>query len=198
MDIITCLNNNSGLITAIATVVLVGVTAYYAFINKRILKSNEKSSEEQLRPFIIANIYSEDHLIKFEIKNIGKRPAKNIDIKFEPPLSCLEMTTDKDNKLFSSVPLEHQEYMPPEFSINTVLNLDYKFVANSKLPRVFNTKIKYYDLNNKFYSETYKIDLSRHIYTEKAVLFTDNHFFEEISKNSKEILKVLEILTKKN
>jgi hypothetical protein len=61
MEIIGYLNHNSGLISAIATIILVGITGWYVILTKKILKSNEQSSIEMNRPFIVAHLKSEDH-----------------------------------------------------------------------------------------------------------------------------------------
>ena len=52
MGVITWLNSNSGAITAIATVVLVGITAFYAWVTKKMLEENRQMRLDAQKPEI--------------------------------------------------------------------------------------------------------------------------------------------------
>ena len=84
MEIIDWLNANSGAITGIATIVLVAVTGYYAYLTARLLKANDTPEiAVSLRPH-------EGHIqcVMLCIKNIGTGAARNIqfqtDLSFKP------------------------------------------------------------------------------------------------------------------
>ena len=52
MEVITWLNSNSGAITAIATVVLVGITGFYAWVTKKMLEENRQMRLDAQTPEI--------------------------------------------------------------------------------------------------------------------------------------------------
>ena len=84
MGIIEWLNANSGAIIGIATIVLVGITGYYAYLTWRLLKaSNTPEIAISLRPHE-AHI----HCVMLCIENIGTGAARNIqfqtDLSFKP------------------------------------------------------------------------------------------------------------------
>ncbi|MEI6090862.1 MAG: hypothetical protein WCR42_10450 [bacterium] len=194
MDNSTTIIAISALISALATVVLVIVTIWYAYINKKILKSNEKSSEEQLRPYIITHIYSEDYFVFLQIKNIGKRPAKNVHIKFDPPLDEIDRVTRSGNEFVDHTPLLNQAFIPPDFEITTILMETTKFVQNDGLNKIFTVKISYdsIEFNNKLpekqYQEEYIVNLSNYIYPKKIMKFTNNYYIQKMQE-SIEVMK---------
>ena len=88
MEVITWLNTNSGAITAIATVVLVGITAFYAWVTKKMLEENRQLRLDAHKPEIA--IYLRSHpariVLKFLcVENIGAGAAH--DVRFRTDLS---------------------------------------------------------------------------------------------------------------
>ncbi len=84
MGIIDWLNANNGVIIAVATVVLVGITGYYAYLTRRMLKAgNTPEIAVSLRPH---EAYI--HCVMLCIENIGTGAARNIqfqtDLSFKP------------------------------------------------------------------------------------------------------------------
>ncbi len=84
MGIIEWLNTNSGVIIAIAAIVLVGVISYYAYLTWRFLKANNTPEIAiSLRPH---EAYI--HCVMLCIENIGRGAARNIqfqtDLSFKP------------------------------------------------------------------------------------------------------------------
>lgn len=84
MGIIGWINTNGGVIIAVATVVLVGITGYYAYLTWRMLKSgNTPEIAVSLRPH---EAYI--HCVMLCIENIGTGAARNIqfrtDLSFKP------------------------------------------------------------------------------------------------------------------
>lgn len=195
MSILDYLNQNSGAINAIATAILVLITGWYAYITKKILKSGEDTSKEMLRPYIVVNIYSEDLFINLSISNIGKRPAKDLNITFDPSLKMIEkansenLENDKSYEGFDHEPMLNQKFMPPNHSVNTVLAYNPFFIHNERLPRIYTVTFTYKDLNNISYKEEYTFDLSSYVYKHKSMNHTDNYHFKEISKSLKSIDK---------
>ena len=84
MAVIDWLNANSGAIIGVATVVLIGITGYYAYLTRRLLKAADTPEIAiSLRPHE-AHI----HCVMLCIENIGTGAARNIrfqtDLSFKP------------------------------------------------------------------------------------------------------------------
>lgn len=84
MAIIEWLNTNDGVVIGIATVLLVGITGYYAYLTWRLLKANNTPEITiSLRPH---EAYI--HCVMLCIENIGTGAARNIkfqtDLSFKP------------------------------------------------------------------------------------------------------------------
>ena len=92
MEVITWLNTNSGAIIALATIVLVGITGYYALVTRQ-MRFDAQKPEIAIYPRlenrdIISNKLSLFHLY-LRVENIGVGPARDvkfsIDPSFNPP-----------------------------------------------------------------------------------------------------------------
>lgn len=88
MTLISWLNENSGAITAIATLILVGITAWYVYLTRQMLKVANT-------PVIRMFLHARKHDIFLCVENIGTGFARNIkftgDLSFKP-------TTWNDNE----------------------------------------------------------------------------------------------------
>ena len=80
-SIINFLNDNSGAITAIATVILVGITGWYVYLTRQMLKVANT-------PVIRMFLHARGHTIFLCVENIGTGFARNIkftgDLSFKP------------------------------------------------------------------------------------------------------------------
>lgn len=103
MEIIECvkdgLNNNAGAITGIATVVLVGITGYYAHVTKKMLEVNRQMRIDAQKPEVAIRLRCEKtHYeggsnykrrvqitrVNLEVENIGGGPAKEVGFTIDP------------------------------------------------------------------------------------------------------------------
>ena len=184
-------------ITAISTLILAVITGWYAYITNKILKSSEKSLNEQLRPFVIVHISSVDHFIKLNIKNIGKRSATNVNITFNPDLKEIDKLVANKDAYITHKPMLQQQFLPPDFEINTSIMFTPDYVKDPNLPRIFDVTIKYEDNSGCSYSDNYTLNLSTYIYANKSIEFTDNFYLNEISKELKGIKEELKKILKK-
>ena len=79
-----------GIVSAISSIILMGVTAWYAVLTRRIVKSNESLVQQNIMPFLYISPPFRDTLgsdkVTFivHISNIGRGPA--LDIEVEPCL----------------------------------------------------------------------------------------------------------------
>ena len=81
MNLISWLNANSGAITAIATLILVGITGWYVYLTRQMLKVANT-------PVIRMFLHAHRHSISLCVENIGTGFARNIqftgDLSFKP------------------------------------------------------------------------------------------------------------------
>ena len=81
MNLISWLNANSGAITAIATLILVGITGWYVYLTRQMLKVANT-------PVIRMFLHNHGHSISLCVENIGTGFARNIqfagDLSFKP------------------------------------------------------------------------------------------------------------------
>lgn len=188
MAIIDWLNLNTGFITTTLSFVLVIITGYYAIITHKMLKSNEKANNEQTRPYVIVMIESQDLKLKLYIKNLGKRPAREVEISFNPPLDNIDnIRKNKDEKPHKN--LLYQSFMPPNFEVSTSLWHTPGLLQNKELVKIYEVQLCYKDTNNQSYKETYTINLDDYINSKKTIDFTTNHYLESISKSLKRLKK---------
>ena len=185
MEIITYLSENNGTVTAVATVILAMITAYYAILTYLIYKSNNKSTKEQVRPYVVFHIYEEDQFMKMSIQNIGKRPAKEVKIRINPEIDNLELCINKNNPLNKQ--LSEQAFIPPGFAIKTVL----QFMPNyfdEKLPsQIYTISINYQNLEDEKFSEDYIINLDNYLNRNLSANFTELHYQKIIGEQLKNI-----------
>ena len=78
MNLISWLNENSGAITAIATLILVGITGWYVYLTRQMLKVANT-------PVIRMFLHARGNSISLCVENIGTGFAR--DIKFTGDLS---------------------------------------------------------------------------------------------------------------
>ena len=84
MEVINWLNSNSGAIIALATIVLVCITGYYAWVTKKILEENRQMRIDAQKPNIGIHLRavnkSGNIFAQLYVENIGSGPAR--DVKF--------------------------------------------------------------------------------------------------------------------
>ena len=81
MEVINWLNANDGALIGIATTVLVGITGYYAYLTRRLLKANDTPEiAVSLRPHEISV-----NLVMLCIENVGTGAAHDVKFTTDPP-----------------------------------------------------------------------------------------------------------------
>ncbi|MEI6090823.1 MAG: hypothetical protein WCR42_10255 [bacterium] len=139
-EIIKCFNNNSGLFTALFTLVLVSITWWYAHITKRILITSDISNRMKI---IIDVIYKQISFEK-ELINKTKFSCNMFDIK-----SIFEICNDEellcDTEINSSI-IENEMVFDTnhneEFSSSLRFILKFNFVTVSNLIFLMNSSLE--------------------------------------------------------
>lgn len=82
MEVINWLNTNDGAVIGIATVVLVGITGYYAYLTRRLLKAND------IPEIVISLRPHEAHVnaVMLYLENIGTGAARNLQFVTSPSI----------------------------------------------------------------------------------------------------------------
>lgn len=195
MDIVW-LNSNSGLITSLLTFFLVVLTGWYAYITHKMLKSNEKANNEQTRPYIIVMIESQDLKLKLYIKNLGKRPAIEVEISFNPPLDNIDnIRKNKGEKPHKN--LLYQSFMPPNFEVSTSLWHTPGLLEKKELVKIYEVQLCYKDTNNQNYKETYTINVDDYINAKQTIEHSTMYYLDKISKSLNETKDILKIISNK-
>ncbi len=109
-------------VTAVATVVLVVVTAVLAIYTKQLAKI---SSRPQIVVSIKPNKWSSKHL-DYSVANVGNATAFDIKIEFSPPLMVLRGASAE-----GVLPFQNMSILKPDAILETFLG-DYKNYANGK------------------------------------------------------------------
>jgi hypothetical protein len=115
MNIIPWLNANSSAITAIATLILVGITAWYVYLTRQMLKVANT-------PVIRMFLHDREHDIFLCVENIGTGFARDIkftgDLSFKPfnPIGESEATLEELEPFKSGI-----EYLGPGHKVERFL-----------------------------------------------------------------------------
>ena len=151
MPIIDFLNDNSGMITAFATVILTGITWWYVRLTKQMLRASNI-------PVIRMFLHVDEYYLNLCVQNIGTGFA--CDIKFQGDLS---FKTEKQLNT-KSEPLENLEpfssgidYLGPGHKVETYV---CRRISMSQLPEhSFDIEVTYKDLANIAKSKTFPFEI---------------------------------------
>jgi len=168
----------------ISTALLAILTAGYVLLTYWILKSTRQSIQEQTRPFVIASLPLEGFEIVLSIKNIGNRPAENVNVHFDPPLDRI----GEDFPLKEAAEgLPSQSFMPPEFEVRQPVALTPAVLKLDSSEKVFKVSLHYCDSQGVTYSDKYDINLGSYVQAKGIVQHDLKHYLKSISDNIKDI-----------
>lgn len=154
------LNENNGIITAIATVVLVGITWWYVRITKQILKATNI-------PIVRLFLHAGEYDITLCVQNIGIGFAREIkftgDLSFKPIRRIIQRK-DKEQRVEEDPPLKELEpfksgieYLGPGHKIETFL---FRRGDLNKLPNhTFDIVVTYKDLAGVKETKTFPFEI---------------------------------------
>lgn len=191
MTWINWLNSNSAAITAAASVVLTGITAYYAFLTWHLVQENRELREEHNRPRVaIATSLHEAHIniVHLVIENIGQGPA--YEVKFD---------TNRDVRLSQGRSLREVglfkggvRFLPPRQRLELFLHNAVGAVDDFKSSPLEIT-VRYKDsVGREASPEKFVIDLSEYENLRKAgkpPLYKLADSLEELNKNLSSFLR---------
>lgn len=122
------------------------------------------------------------------IKNIGKTPAKNVSMTFNPPL---RNTEDFSNPYY---PAEHGvKSLAPNQEIRTVFDIQVEY-TRAKLPHTYEVVLSYYGgISDKQRSDIQIMDISMFI----GSTFADENYARDIAYQTKMITTALRSISDK-
>ncbi len=190
--VVTFLNDNSGAVQSIATVVLVAVTAYYAKQTQRTASTMEESEESQTRPQIAIFLSQKDEnlsLIDLVIANYGNGLARNIKFSIIGKNFVLDLAREqKTIKSFRVLKNGIKTLGPGQ---------EYRAWLMSVIGRVdelqssrTNVRVKYENADGKRkYSDSYRLDFNSlpEYQLGKPVEYKIAEGVEKISKSAERI-----------
>ena len=162
MEGINWLNSNSGAVIALATVVLVGITAFYAWVTKKILEENRLMRLNAQKPIIAIYLRSETDghtSVYLCMENIGAGPAYGV--KFATDLS---FRLDVTRSLGGEVRLLERgiHYLPPEKKREFRLSHGSYPEHNELMQRQIEITTAYKDSMDEKYEEPFCLDFREH------------------------------------
>ena len=177
MEIINWLNSTSGaitgiaaMITALATVVLVGITGFYAWVTKKMLEENRQMRIDAQKPEIAIYLRLEKEdiipggqkitVMNLYVDNIGMGPA--LEVTFDTDLSF----GLPGNRSLEDVPFLQYgiRFLPPRQ--NRKYQLGHEWYTNNQfdelMQKQFEIKVTYKDSRGKKYKEYFYLNLQEH------------------------------------
>lgn len=146
--------------TALGTVIYAVVAIAAAFVVWFQLREARRTREDQSRPFVVVDIqpgtawYNAFNLV---VENIGKTLAKDVHIRFDPPIAT---TLDQYDLAGSVILQEGIPWMPPGRRIVALFDLSHQRLK-SDLPMRYDVTVQYSDARGKRQGPlNYVIDLS--------------------------------------
>ena len=178
MDVINWLNANDGAIIGIATVVLVVITGYYAYLTRKQLKASDTPEITiSLRPHEV-----HVNLVMLCLENIGTGAARNLQFVTSPfVVSGLDIPLEKISFLKNGI-----AYFEPGRKIEQFLvNVIGKFDELKRIP--IEITVTYRDSVNHSHERTFHLDFGEN----KGFSQIDRPPLYEIAKATKDIQKDL-------
>ena len=182
MEIIDWLNANNGAIIGIATVVLMVITGYYAYLTRKQLKASDTPEIAiSLRPH-----EAHVNLVMLCIENIGTGAARNLQFVTNPSsIPNLDRPLEKISFLRNGI-----AYFEPGRKIEQFLvNVIGKFDELKQTP--FEITVKYQDTVDKPRARTFYFDFAEN----EGFSQIDRPPLYEIAKTTKDIQKDLHHIT---
>jgi len=142
---------------AIATIALVGITAYYALQTRNTVNAVKISAELSIRPHLKGTINMMGPVaINLMISNVGNGPAQTINLQYS-----LENVDDSGRNWNKPLLMskDKEEFFIPTSENTTEMGIDY-FKNN---PSILHITGEYYDLLGKKYSMNDSINITEYV-----------------------------------
>lgn len=160
------------------------LTYLYVILTGRMVWQMKETSEEESRPYIIGDIEFEGNLGFFEIKNIGKLPAKELKISVTPDLQIIG---GRSLSMVANI----IAIVPPGKIIKAFINTDRELLKDDA-PKEYKISLEYKWAKNKVIKEEYAVDLRYRkglLYKKPKGVNDIAESLESINSNFKKVIK---------
>jgi hypothetical protein len=128
----------------------------YVVLTNQMLRQMIKSQEADRRPFVIVDIERTQGWGYMVVKNIGKLPARDLSITFNPPIRAIFGQTERPISLIEN-PIP---FLPPERELRTAIGLE-QLIFRGPNVRPYAVIVSYsWSGHNTPVSEEYSIDVA--------------------------------------
>ena len=161
-------------LTELIAILMLAVTTLYLFVTCWLgysaYKSNQiarKSEEDRIRPYIYCEFFfKQDHKLHFAVVNDGITRAKNVELKFEPPLRYLSGSNKGKEVAFFANPISS---VPPNRRFDTLLG-DFNAFKKENPSCIVTCDLFYESVDGKKYNDTIVLDMS---YADSSLIIED-------------------------
>ncbi|MFN4228049.1 MAG: hypothetical protein ACK4F0_07935 [Candidatus Ratteibacteria bacterium] len=150
----------------------------------------KKMREQEFFPYVVVyfDVPYGQHIIELVVKNIGKRPAKNVKMKISPPLVSSESKIDLGEVGFIKNGIK---MLPPGYEIRTFVDTTSAYFDRRKeLPLQYKVKVSWFCENEEQTTE-WDLDLSIY-YNRLSISGKGIHQLVEINEKIKRTLEGIE------
>lgn len=175
-------NLDSSIITNFLIIIMTYFLVVFAWVN---LKKSRDDSYLQNRAYLIFDIEFEEGIFYFFLKNIGKTPAFEVEVRSIPDLKMFNISSL--NEVFKS----KISFFPPGKEIKSDFDYSEDFFQREIIPTII---ISYKDSEGKIHSESTTIDLS----FRKGLLYKEKKKIDHLVKSLDKINSSIQNLTKSN
>jgi hypothetical protein len=123
------------------------VAAIAAFVGLRQLKANQRVADEQTRPYVQVDIESRRGLMTFDVWNMGRRPAVNVNVTLDPePVSSNEGFQTTLRAIFN--PDHITEMLAPGKRLQWFVDVSFNILGKD-VPQSYMATVTYNELPTK-------------------------------------------------
>lgn len=159
------------------------LTYFYVIFTWEMLEKLKKESYLEKRPYLISDFESENSFLRIYVKNIGKTPAKNVEIQIRPDIKIF------DNKsLNQSIFKEKILFFPPEKQIGSLINTTPEFFKNESSE--YEISLSYSDVFDRIFEEKIILNLEHH----KSQMYLPQKDITDIVKSLDKIKEELNLI----
>lgn len=187
-NIVNCLNENQGAITAIATVAISILAGLSFWQNRTLIKENKLLRKAGTEPKVVAYIkpnVSGSLDIDFILANIGRGPAFNVSFTFH-----FDEENVQENRIFFSNDPNRTaiNVLPQDEQIKNYFGHGPSLISDPIL-KPFIVSVKYSNQAGKIVEEQYTLDISQYsdYNFSRSLKYRATEALEEIAKKVKKI-----------
>lgn len=173
------------------------LTAWYARrqwnSSRKHHKEQIKAQAEAIRPYVLVTVETSKaafNLFDLVIRNLGKRPAVEVEITLDPPpVRAREMREPEIQMKSMKLLNEPMSLLAPEQEIRAFYDNHLDRKDRTDLPTVHSAKVKYKDMSGNTYTSEFTLDVMALKGMSQTTVGTTHEIYKALDKISKTITK---------